>query len=119
MSLLATVSTQLRWALNNGVWAFGTDSYAELVPKANDYTVNGLADQINAPTLIMDAENDQFLKGEPQWVKTALTNAEATLVTLTIAEGAGEHTHAGALARAHQIMFEWLDATLASRTIAR
>jgi hypothetical protein len=41
------------------------------------------------------------------------TGGDATLVTLTIAEGAGEHTHAGALGRAHQIMFDWLDITLA------
>ena len=33
-------------------------------------------------------------------VEKALTAAKATRVTLTEAEGAGEHTHAGALARA-------------------
>lgn len=42
----------------------------------------------------------------------ALTGAAVTLVTLTSAEGAGEHTHIGALGRAHQIMFDWLDTTL-------
>jgi pimeloyl-ACP methyl ester carboxylesterase len=114
LSLLTTVSTQLRWALNNGAWAFGADSYADLVRKTKDYTLAGCAEQITAPTLIMDAENDQFLKGEPQEVQKALTNADATLVTLTNAEGAGEHTHAGALARAHQIMFDWLDTRMAA-----
>jgi pimeloyl-ACP methyl ester carboxylesterase len=112
LSLLTSVSTKLRWALNNGVWAFGADSYADLIRKTTDYTLAGCAEQITAPTLIMDAENDQFLKGEPQEVEKALTNAETTLVTLTNAEGAGEHTHAGAVARAHQIMFDWLDTTL-------
>jgi hypothetical protein len=57
-------------------------------------------------------ENDQFLKGEPQVLHKALNRDDATLVTLTIAEGAGEHTHAGALGRAHQVMFDWLDTTL-------
>jgi hypothetical protein len=34
-------------------------------------------------------------------------------VTLNSAAGrAGEHTHAGGLGRAHQTMFDWLDATL-------
>jgi hypothetical protein len=112
LSLLTTVSTNLRWALNNGVWAFGADSYADLIRKTTDYTLAGCAERITASTLIMDAENDQFLKGEPQEVEKALTNAEATLVTLTNAEGAGEHTHVGAVARAHQIMFDWLDTTL-------
>jgi hypothetical protein len=32
------------------------------------------------------------------------------------AEGAGEHTHAGALGRAHQVMFDWLDTTLDALT---
>jgi hypothetical protein len=57
----------------------------------------------------MDAENDQFLNGEPQELQKALTDADATPVTLTIAEGAAAHTDAGAVARAHQVMFDWLD----------
>jgi pimeloyl-ACP methyl ester carboxylesterase len=112
LSMLTAASTSVRWALRNGVWAFGASSYADLVRKTQEYTLAGRADQITAPTLIMDAENDQFLKGEPQQVHKALTSADATLVTLTSAEGAGEHTHAGALGRAHQIMFDWLDTTL-------
>jgi hypothetical protein len=40
------------------------------------------------------------------------TSASTTLVTLTESEGAGEHTHAGGLGRAHQTMFDWLDTTL-------
>ncbi len=76
------------------------------------YTLEGIAHQIVTPTLIMDPENDQYLKGQPQLVKKALTNASTTLVTLTENEGAGEHTHAGGLARAHQTMFDWLDVAL-------
>ena len=41
-----------------------------------------------------------------------LVAAPTTLVTLTEEEGAGEHTHAGGLGRAHQVMFDWLDTTL-------
>jgi hypothetical protein len=33
-------------------------------------------------------------------------------ITLTSADGAGEHTHAGALGQAHPVMFDWLDTTL-------
>jgi pimeloyl-ACP methyl ester carboxylesterase len=112
LAMLATASTTLRWALRNGVWAFGASSHADLVRKTADYTINGCAGQITAPTLIMAAENDQYLQGQPEKVHKALTGAEATLVTLTNAEGAGEHTHTGALGRAHQVMFDWLDTTL-------
>jgi hypothetical protein len=65
-----------------------------------------------APTLIMDPENDRFLRGQPQLVHKAPTSADATLVTLTGADGAGEHTHAGALGQAHPVIFDWLDTTL-------
>jgi hypothetical protein len=80
-------------------------------PQGRDYTLDGVAHQITAPTLIMDLDNDRFLKGQPQLVLKALTSADATPVTLTSAEGAGEHTHA-ALGQAHQVMSDWLDITL-------
>jgi pimeloyl-ACP methyl ester carboxylesterase len=114
LAMLMAVSTQLRWGLRNGMWVFGADSFADLIRMARDYTLDGIADQIVTPTLIMDAENDKFLKGQPQLVEEALTGASTTLVTLTEEEGAGEHTHAGGLGRAHQTMFDWLDATLAA-----
>lgn len=54
----------------------------------------------------------------PQLVDRALTRAATTLVTLTAAEGAGEHCHMGALTRSHQVMFDWLDGVLAQTSIA-
>jgi len=114
LTMLAAANLQVRWGLRNGMWVFGADSFADLIRKARDYTLNGIAHQIVAPTLIMDAENDQYLKGQPQLVEKALTGASTTLVTLTESEGTGEHTHAGGLGRAHQTMFDWLDTTLAA-----
>jgi pimeloyl-ACP methyl ester carboxylesterase len=113
LTMLTTVSTQVRWGLRNGMWVFGADSFADLIRRARDYTLDGIAHQIVAPTLILDPENDQYLKGQPQLVERALTGASTTLVTLTENEGAGEHTHAGGLGRAHQTIFDWLDTTLA------
>ena len=112
LSVLTAVSSQLRWALGNGMWVFGVQNYAEVLRTAEKYTLDGVADQIAAPTLIMEGEHDTLLQGQPERVEKALTAAKTTRVTLTEAEGAGEHTHAGALARAHQVMFDWLDTTL-------
>jgi pimeloyl-ACP methyl ester carboxylesterase len=112
LAMLTAVSTQVRWGLRNGMWVFGADSFADLIRKVRAYTLDGIAHQIVAPTLILDPEHDQYLKGQPQLVEKALTGAPTTLVTLTDNEGAGEHTHAGGLSRAHQTMFDWLDATL-------
>jgi pimeloyl-ACP methyl ester carboxylesterase len=112
LTMLTAVSTNVRWGLRNGMWVFGTDSFADLIRTVKAYTLDGIAHQIAAPTLIMDPENDHNLNGQPQLVEQALTGASTTLVTLTENEGAGEHTHAGGLGRAHQTMFDWLDATL-------
>src|SRR5882757_10310175 len=109
MSLLMSVSPQLAWAVRNGMWVFGVENYSELLRTAATYTLDGVAEQIVAPTLIMEGEHDTLLRGQPERVEKALTAAKTTRVMLTEAEGAGEHTHAGALARAHQVMFDWLD----------
>jgi hypothetical protein len=107
-----------RWSLQNGCWAMGASSNADLFRKTKDYSLAGVAQRVTAPTLILDAEHDQFFKGQPQLVERALTQAATTLITLTAAEGAGEHCHMGALTRAHQVMFDWLDDVLAHRTSA-
>jgi pimeloyl-ACP methyl ester carboxylesterase len=110
LHLLMSASTNARWALNNGKWALGADSVADVVRKAKEYTLAGVAQLIDCPVLILNAENDQFFKGQPQQVRDVLT-APATLVTLTEAEGAGEHCHVGSMARFHQVVFDWLDET--------
>ena len=114
LAMLMQVNVHLRWAMNNGVWAMGVASPAELIRKSAAYTLDGVADRIECPTLILDAENDQFLKGQPQLVEKALS-APTTLVTLTSPEGAGEHCHMGAMSRAHGVIFDWLDETLRVR----
>jgi dienelactone hydrolase len=71
--------------------------------------IDSIADRITAAVLVLDAENDQFLEGEPHRAAAALENADAALVTLTASEGAGEHCHMGAMERAHQRIFDRLD----------
>ncbi|WP_035804509.1 alpha/beta hydrolase family protein [Kitasatospora mediocidica] len=109
--LLMAGSTQARWALRNGVWTFGATSVADYIRRTADYTLDGVARFIDCPTLILDAENDQFFHGEPQRVAAALT-CPHTLITLPEAEGAGEHCHVGAMSRFQQVTFDWLDTTL-------
>jgi pimeloyl-ACP methyl ester carboxylesterase len=109
-ALLVKKRTQIRWGLNNGRWTMGGNCYADFVRRTTAYTLAGVADRITAPTLIMDAEADQFLSGQPATLANAMT-ATTTLAHFTIAEGAGEHCHVGSLTRAHQVIFDWLDNT--------
>jgi len=117
MAAMAAVRTQVRWGLNNGVWTFGAASYADFIRRTTDYNLAGLAERITAPTLIMDAEDDHFLKGQPSALAKAMT-APATLARFTTAEGAGEHCHVGSLTRAHQVVFDWLDSTISAPDVA-
>jgi predicted alpha/beta-fold hydrolase len=97
------------------VWAFGATSVADYIRRTADYTLDGVAQLIDCPTLILDAENDRFFHGRPQRVQAALT-CPHTLITLPETEGAGEHCHMGAMSRFHQITFDRLDTTLTPAT---
>jgi pimeloyl-ACP methyl ester carboxylesterase len=112
LAMLMAASSQARWALNNGVWVMGADSTPDYLRRTKAYTLDGVAEQVSCPTLVLDADNDQFLNGQPAIVAKALA-APTTLVTLHESEGAGEHCHMGAMSRLHQTIFDWLDETFA------
>jgi pimeloyl-ACP methyl ester carboxylesterase len=112
VQLLMTINTQARWALRNGKWAMGVDSILDVPRAFKQYTLAGVADLISAPALILDADNDQFFKGEPRRAAEAMINSDTTLITLQEDEGAGEHCHMGAMSRLHQVIFDWLAQTL-------
>lgn len=109
--MVASFSTTVSWGLRNGMWTFGAASPAEYVRMTQPYTMEGIADRITCPTLVCDAENDYFFKGQAERIHAALT-CEKELITFTEAEGAGEHCHMGALSYFHQRLFGWLARTL-------
>jgi hypothetical protein len=97
------------------VWSFGSASVSEFVRQTRDYTLDGVIGSITTPALVLDADKDQFLLGQPQRVHAAL-RSPSQLVTLSDSEGAGEHCHVGSMARLHQVMFDWLDETVKPRS---
>ena len=105
-------NTQARWVVRNGRWTFGLSTFDEVVDATKAYTVAGVVDRISCPTLVLDAENDQFFAGQPQRVLDELT-CEKELILFREDEGAGEHCHEGALFLFHQRTFDWLDTVLA------
>ncbi|RDI65203.1 alpha/beta hydrolase family protein [Nocardia pseudobrasiliensis] len=112
LALMISFSAQLRWAMNNGVWTFGAASPAEFIRATAPYTLTGVVDRIACPTLVFDAENDQFFGGEAQRLYDALTCPKERVLG-TDADGAGEHCHMGAMLLTHQRLFDWLDHTSA------
>lgn len=104
------MSTDIRfnWAMRHGMWSMGASTPADLTRAFLDYSLTEVAERIRIPTLVLDAENDQFLHGQALSTVRAIGDTWATLATLTIDEGAGEHCHVGAMPRAHQVIFDWL-----------
>jgi pimeloyl-ACP methyl ester carboxylesterase len=112
LETLMTQSVSARWAVRNGLWTFGVSDADALVKECEAYTMAGIADRITCPTLVLEAENDQFFAGQPQWLFDALT-CPKTLIAFREDEGGGEHCHEGAIALWHQRTFDWLDTVLA------
>ena len=72
---------------------------------------NGIAEQISCPTLVLDAEEDMFFKGQPEELYEHLT-CPKTFLRFTAAEGAGAHCQVGAQRLAFGRIYDWLDDTL-------
>jgi pimeloyl-ACP methyl ester carboxylesterase len=111
-------SVSLRWLIRNGLWTFGASDANGLFKAFEAYTMEGIADRITCPTLVLQADNDQFFRGQPQRVFDALT-CPKELIAFREDEGGGEHCHEGAIALFHQRTFDWLDTSLtASAAVA-
>ncbi|MCK9537995.1 hypothetical protein [Dokdonella sp.] len=70
-----------------------------------------LAARIRCPTLIREGEQDS--RGGNALPLYAEISAPKRYVLFRASEGAGEHDEAGAASRFSQVVFDWLDETLA------
>ena len=102
-----------RWAITHGMYATGAKSPRGYFARALEFNVkDGVAEKISCPTLVMEAEDDLFFKGQPQKLFDHLT-CRKSMIRFTHAEGAGAHCQVGAGRLAFARMFDWLDETLA------
>nr|WP_257019407.1 hypothetical protein [Streptomyces sp. TLI_235] len=71
--LTATDATA-RWAINHGMYAMGVDTPRAFSASYLGYTLrDGIAEQIRCPTLVCDAAEDEFFKGQPRQLHDHLT----------------------------------------------
>ena len=108
---LMKASPTVRWALIHGMYAFGVSSPRAYIAATLAYNLaGGVAEQISCPTLVCEAEDDLFFKGQPQQLYDHLT-CRKTMIRFTNAEGAGAHCQVGAGPLANARIFDWLDET--------
>ncbi|KAF0322330.1 dipeptidyl aminopeptidase/acylaminoacyl peptidase [Colletotrichum asianum] len=99
--------TGFKWAISNGMWAFGVQSPVEVMRCVRGYTLEGLVDNIKTPLLVLDALEDHFLKGQPKALFDRLLS-EKEFEQFTEEEGATAHCHMGSLTRLNQAIFDYL-----------
>ncbi|MGW6819843.1 alpha/beta hydrolase family protein [Streptomyces sp. NPDC055005] len=103
-----------RWAINHGMYVMGVETPRAFNASYLDYTLaGGIAERIQCPTLVCDAEEDMFFKGQPEQLYEHLT-CPRTLMLFTTEEGAGAHCHPGAMRLSIGRIYDWLDDTLAA-----
>lgn len=108
---MAETDSEMRWGMQNGIFTFGADSPGDWWLKAADYTMEGIADRIACPTLIIDSEGDSEFPGEAKKLFDAL-ECPKTWMAFTAEEGAEEHCQVGAGFLSGEKVFNWLADTL-------
>jgi len=110
IEILMESNPNLKFNMKHGMWTTGSKTPFQLIQKSTSFTLDGIADKIKSPTLVLEAEKDDSFPGQPQKVYDALTCAK-THILFTEEEGAEEHCQCGAPALSNQRIFDWLDQT--------
>jgi hypothetical protein len=80
-----------RVALTHGMFVTGTPTPRAYIAATLDHNLrDGIAEKISCPTLVLDAEEDMFFKGQPEKLYDHLIGPK-TLMRFSVAEGAGAH----------------------------
>ena len=104
------------WAMTHGMFVTRTSTPRAYVAATLDYHLrDGIAEMITCPTLVLDAEEDIFFKGQPEMLYEHLT-CPKTLMRFTTAEGAGAHCQVGAHRLAFGRIYDWLDDIFGNRS---
>ena len=109
LGLLASRPTA-GWALRRGMLVHGVDTPLDYLHALEPFSLEGVADRIECPTLVCHAEDDDISASAPQLADAI--GDRATLVRFTRAEGAGDHCEAGARTLFHARAFDWLESVL-------
>jgi pimeloyl-ACP methyl ester carboxylesterase len=105
-------NTQLRWTFTQGTYCFDSKSFYDFAVASKKMSLDdGVVERITCPTLVMEADGDQFFRGQPARVYETLKTAK-TFARFTAEDGAENHCQSGALAYKDEVVFNWLDDTL-------
>lgn len=101
-------STGTKWGIAQGMWSFDADTPYEWFSRTQQYTLEGVVQNISAPVYVGDAQHDQFFPGQAVALAQALGD-RATYRNFLSADGAGEHCSLGASVLSNQVVLDWFE----------
>ncbi|MBA4025517.1 MAG: dipeptidyl aminopeptidase [Gordonia sp.] len=105
-------SGTVRWFVDHGSWVMNVSTPRKLLQRICDFNVSdGVAEMITCPVLILDAEEDFALAGQPAQLAEHLTAPHA-LHTFTSLRGGELHNQVDVFRQASSVIYDWLDTVL-------
>ncbi len=108
---MAETDISLQWLFDNSTWRFGSADYADFMLGQKDYTLEHVAQNIKASTLVVESVSDDMFAGQPQNLYDAL-QCPKTYVVFTREEAAQAHCQLGANSLSNEKIFNWLDGVM-------
>jgi hypothetical protein len=110
----ARFDTETRWAVQNGLWTFGTASLHELAARLGEDNDGDWEHGILTDVLILVGAEEHFFPKELAYrFRERIVNARTTtLREFSTAEAGHLHCQNGAIHLAHETIFDWIEATV-------
>ncbi|KAK5266248.1 hypothetical protein LTR96_008643 [Exophiala xenobiotica] len=106
----ANTATQFRWFVDQGTWAFDTQSPFDWMTQLQNYTLDGVVDKIPGPIFVADSASDTFFTGQGAVLASKLGN-KSTYYEFDLATGVG-HAGVGGYHTQNQVAYDWLQGIL-------
>jgi fermentation-respiration switch protein FrsA (DUF1100 family) len=99
-------------------WVFGVETFQQAMEIAKGFTLEGVADKITCPLLVVHGENDRQV---PVWTaektyQAAINSRSRELKILSMADGGSEHCSVDNWPMSHDIVADWVAKTLGGHT---
>ncbi|WP_158638025.1 alpha/beta hydrolase family protein [Sphingomonas ginsenosidivorax] len=111
LSTAMAANTILRWAIEQGMWAYGCATPMDLMLRFDKLTLDGIVDRITTPVLVCEGADDQFFLGQAERLADAL-GARGDHVRLTSADSASEHCHVGCSDLLGNVVLDWFESRM-------
>jgi len=105
---LAKYDFGIRWGIHHGMWVFGAKTPSQLFSILTRYEYEADLPRITSRTLVVDAEDEEFGRGQPRRVFD-LVQAPKEYMLFTRADAASLHCQTGSPAVGYAKIFDWLD----------